>query len=458
MSVFDDLIAGAPLAQVRVIFIGYLQAAGSLVTSWVKGSDAEQWLETTVSTIWTATQNFGRTARGYSSIENAYDPGDADPLYPDNSDLPPAAGYLSNTGANWYDTTREGATAAVADIVMANTQPGATAQTYIPNAVTLTWANLSPPTPAPTYRPVNQASYEVDGGGTITAGPDGSILHPVDVTLLMTVECEQFGEVGNAPVNAMSLTTVLGTMAATNTSQAIGSDREARDTYIAKCKQAPKRNSLGGPGGALEYLATKTIEGEPLVNASGNPTSITKVQSSEDSSIGVATVYYATGAGGSAVPTEDVTAANENILSFAYATPDAVTLGPLTSSTGDVAVGGPGGAKATNTTIAISGTYRFRRVSGVDPATIPARIVAAIAAFFESNETNPIGGQDKDGTGAGTIYQSDIQEAAGAATTASGGNLGVYNVVLATPAGDTVIAAGHVAVPSTSTGDWTVAP
>jgi len=454
MNFFDLLIAPPTLAEVRAKMIAYLQAAAYPITNWIVGGAAQQDLEATASTIYIYAQQSARTARGYSSIDNAYDPGDVDPLYPDNANLPPEPGYLSNVGANWYDTDREGATYATCVMTLTNPSVGGTTQTFLPSGVTYTWT-VSPPPVAPTYRGVDQATYDVVGGGTITAAIDGTIVLPVGVAVYMPIVAEQAGSASNAPASTITLTTVLGLCSATNAASAIGRDREDRDAYIARCKLAPQRNSLGGPPGEIEYYATTNTDGSPLLNASGNPVNITKVYVSTNSGTGVVNAYYANEGGGAAVLTEDVTAANENINLNTYVTPDVITFGPLSSTVGDVAIGGPGGTKAEDVSIAVEGTYKYRKVAGVDPADIPARIVAAIEAFSQSPEDNPIGGKGQV-LGAGFVYAADIQAAAATATTASGGTLGIYDVLVTVPASDTAIPLGSVGVITSSAGDWTV--
>jgi acetylornithine deacetylase/succinyl-diaminopimelate desuccinylase-like protein len=207
-------------------------------------------------------------------------------------------------------------------------------------------------------------------------------------------------------------------------------DREGADAYRARCRKAASRGSLGGPRGAISYLAATQYDGSPVINGSGTASNITRTYVSQDSTTGIVDAYYASATG--PATSDDVTAANLNIQSYAYATPDAITFT---------------GAAAIATPITVSGTVKIRARPGLVVATVKQAIVDTLTAYFATLE---IGGVDQV-AGAGVVYTADLVAVVRTAYS------GIYDPVLSAPvAVSTAIALGHVATLVTSTASWTV--
>jgi hypothetical protein len=216
-----------------------------------------------------------------------------------------------------------------------------------------------------------------------------------------------------------------------NPSSVVGSSREPATAYRSRCRKAPARLSLAGPAAIYGYLANTNLDGTPLLNASAPPAQvgINRVATSEDSATGIVTVYFASPAG--APLPEDVTAANLNIQTYAFAVPDAITYS---------------GISATESTTFVSGSVRVKFATGLDVSRIKAAIVAKL---LEQWKEIPIGGMDSDGA-SGKIYLNDIEGIVKSAWP------GLYRVQIATPSGDTSISSNTVSVLNTSAGSWTV--
>lgn len=420
MSFFDDMIAASSIDEARAIIVGYAQAALLPVTSWIVGSVGQQMLEVATSLTYAAEQARGRIVRGFASLDTSTDPGDVDLYNPSNVDLEPAPGFLSFFGQNTFGTVRVEETFASGYVTFTNA--GVTARTFKPYALVFTWTANTPPSPAPTYR--NSAD------NTIYTNPDGSVTVAAGDELTIPVVAEERGTGSNTPAASLSLTTTLIGCTATNGSAVLAVDREAADTYRARCRQAPARVSLAGPDAAYQYLAVTNLDGTPLVNESENPVNINRVWVSQDSATGIVDVYYASPAGVAA--SEDVTAANDNIEAHAFAVPDAITFT---------------GASATATLINATGTAKIKNRAGLPTNEEIRQIIAN--AVKDAFKTFPIGGVDQDVDGNGVIYKVDLQAIAAAAFP------GLYNVVITSPIGaSTAIAAGHVATENQEADDW----
>lgn len=422
MSLFEDLIANETLVSVRARIVEQAKAADLKITNWLVGAVGQQTLEAFTQVTHQTSLNISAAIRGYGSLDTSTDPGDEDPYDSTNADLEPEAGFLSDHGASNYGTPRGEATFASGFVTFVN--GGTIARTFAPESLTFTWTDESPPSPPPTYRNAPDPA--------IYTNPDGTVTVAALATLVIPISAEEIGTRSNAPSSALSLTTTLSGCTATNAAPIAGTDRESAADYRARCRQAAARLSLGGPSAAYEYLAKTNLDGTVLLNASGNPVNISRVQVSQESDTGIVDVFYASPAG--AATSEDVTAANTNIELEAFATPDTITFT---------------GAAAVEVPIAVAGTAKVKAAAGVaDPeaaakAAIVAELVEAFAAY-------PVGGEDQV-DGAGVIYTRDIQADAAQAYP------GLYALLVTTPAGaSTALAKGEVATLNTTVGDWTV--
>jgi len=416
MGLFEDSQQPQTEAGIRAQIIAYAQAAGLQVTSWLVGSVGQQILETMISALYGYTQTVPTIVRGFASLDTATDPGDVDPYDATNAALTPAPGFLSNMGENTFGTERNQASNASGFVTFTNA--GIVPRTFAPYGLVFTRSYGSP---APTYTNTPDPAIYVNPGGTVTVAPSTSIDIPV--------EAISPGSANSATPTTLSLTTSLLGCSATNAAAILGTDREGADAYRARCRQAPARTSLGGPGAAIAYLAATQYDGTPVINGSGNASNITRVYVSSDSTTGIVDAYYASPTGPAVAA--DVTAANLNIQSYAYATPDAITYT---------------GVAATATTITCSGSVKIKARPGLVIATIKQAIVDTLTAYFA---TIPIGGVDQV-AGAGFVYAADIQAIIRTAYP------GLYDPALVSPGASTAIALGHVPVLSTSTASWTV--
>lgn len=426
MSLFDDAIAGLMISQVRATVLGYLQAAGLKVTNWRVVGVGKQMFEGFVAASQAYVSSQSAIVRGFASLDTSTDPGDVDAYDANNQDLPAAPGFLSAMGANGFGTRREEANFATGSATFVNAGPGA--RILAPGGVIWTWTEGTPPDPPPTYINTNDPSIYLDGTVTVPAG----------TSIVLPVRCQVQGAIGSAPANSLSLTTTLVGCTSTNANAIVGNDREDAATYRTRCRQAPARLSLGGPADAYAYLAVKKLDGTVLLNDSVPPvpTSITRVQVTQDSSTGIVNAYYASGSG--AAIADDITAAVRNTKFNALAVPDAITFT---------------GLAAIATTIHVVGTAKIKARIGITAQAVAQGIVASLVA---NGKSIPVGGVDQIAN-AGVVYTRDLEAFARA------GYSGLYDVVVTTPAGlSTAIAVGHVPVIQSVAGnglgsaDWTV--
>lgn len=421
MSFWSDILETTDADGVRALIIGYAQSGGLAITNWAVGGIGQQILEAVTETGANLTSVIAYVVRSYASLDTSTDPGDPDPYNAANVDYTPAAGGLSHLGENVYGTPREGATFAEGTVTF-NNSAGIVPRTFGPQSLVFTWTAVSPPSPPPVY--YNAAD------DTIYTNPDGTVTVDAGNTLDIPVKAYQEGSGSSAPASALTLTTSLTGVTATNAAAIVGTDRETATAYRARCRLAPARTSLGAPPATLIYLATTLLDGTPLENASETNVAINRVYVSSSSSTGIVDVYFASPTG--AASAEDVTAANANIQLDAYAVFDCVTY------TGQAAVAVP---------ITVVGTAKIKAGAGVVSATVRQAIVDALAAAFQEF---PIGGEDQV-AGAGVIYTRDLQAIAATAYA------GLYAVSVTTPAGaSTALAAGQVATYAGVIGNWTL--
>ncbi len=426
MSFFTDRIANVSQDSVRTEVVGQAQGADLKVTNWRIPGVANQILEAVIGAIYTAVNVIPTFVRGFASLDTSTDPGDEDPYDPNNVSMAPEEGFLSTYGKNTFGTTRTDATYAAGFFTLTNVGPSV--RTLAPEGLICTWTGGSPPSPPPTYINAADPSVYTNPDGTVTVGVGSSVTFPI--------QAQVKGAIASAPAGALTLTTTLVGCSGTNADPILGSNRESAPAYRDKCRQAPARLSLGGPSAAYNFLAQKNLDGTPLLNALGAPVNITRTQVTEDSATGIVNAYYATDSG--AAISVDVTAANQNIRTEAIAVPDAITFG---------------GFAATETSIHVVGTARIKARSGVTAAAVASGVVAALVA---NAKTIPVGGVDQV-AGAGVVYTGDLEAFARL------GYLGLYDVVISTPAGlSTAIPLGHVAVINSvagdglGSGDWTI--
>src|SRR5215204_6518885 len=98
MSLFDDVISGETLTNVREAVIGYVRAARLEITSWIVGDVGQQTFEAVTEAIWSFTQVTARITRGFVSLDTSTDPGDEDDFDLDNVNQTPEPGFLSALG------------------------------------------------------------------------------------------------------------------------------------------------------------------------------------------------------------------------------------------------------------------------------------------------------------------------------------------------------------------------
>jgi len=421
MGVFTDLLSSEAMTSVRRRIVEAAQSAELLITAWVEGDVAEQMLQVVSLVAYQTSRSVTAIVRGYASLDTSTDPGDVDPYDPDNEDLEPEPGFLSNMGESWFSTPRQDATFASGYVTFNNTL-GIVARTFAPDSLTFTWTGGTPPSPAPTYR--NSAD------DTIYTNPDGTVTVAAGASLDIPVTAEEIGTRSNAHASTLSLTTTLSGVTATNASPIIGTDREAAGPYRERCRQAPSRMSMAGPPHIYAYLAKTKLDGTPLLNASGNQVNITRVQVIDDSDTGDVDVYFASGSG--AASSEDVAAANANIELESFSVPG------TRSYTGQAASEVP---------ISVGGTAKLASYAGASVADAKQAIVDALTAAFA---TYDIGGKDRV-AGAGKLYTNDFQ------AVAANAYKGLYDLEVTTPVADeTALAKGNVGTITTTVGDWSV--
>jgi Baseplate J-like protein len=419
---FLDIISPASESTIRSRILGFAQGAGLKITSWITGDIGQQVFEMSVSSASSFVQIVSQVVRGFASLDTSTDPGDEDSYDPSNVDAEPGLGFLSAYGENVFGTTRSPETFASGSVLFVNA--GTSARDIAPEGVTFTWTEGSPPSPPPTYH--NSADT------TVYTNPDGTVTIAAGTSLELPVECDTIGAQGTCPSGSLSLTTTLLGCTATNSEAIVGNDRESAAVYRARCRLSSARISLGGPNAAYEYLASKNLDGTPLMNGATPPApvGITRVYVSQDSSTGIVNTYYASNTGPAIA--EDVTAANANIELECFAVPDAITF------TGMAAVAVP---------VHVTGSARIKAAPGITEAVVKAAIVSELTSMWP---TIPIGGFDQT-AGAGVLYTTDIS------AWAKGAYPGLYDVVAVVPGGaTTALALGKVATLQCASSDWTV--
>jgi phage-related baseplate assembly protein len=432
-----DFFSPEVMTATRARIVGWAQAAGLVLTNFIKGSVPEQVLETMTQTANFYAAIASRVIRGRASLDTATDPGDFDPYDATNASAAHEPGYLSEYGAGMYGTRRIGDDFATGIMTITNNSGSAV---YIaPEAVTF----AKTADPSVTYRNSADAS--------IYTNPDGTATIAAGDTLDVPIVCEIQGTTGNAGAGAVSLVTTLGTsVTASNSAQIRAQELEEADAYRARCRTAAALLSLNGPADAYRFICLGAYKDDDnniffyppfgdgttgvgvdsdgnfvlLPNAVGTSVGVTRVYVDEDNADGTVDVYIAGAAGNpGSQALADITA----LLNAVYL-PQCNTVSYH---------------NATNVTVNIVGTIKAKAGAGVTQSVIEDAADAALATAFEGWD---IGGFDQT-AGAGTIYHEEYE------STVNGAHPKIYKVTIATPAGDTSLAKGQVAVLGSTT--WT---
>lgn len=435
----SDYYFAETISATRARIVGYAKAAGLILTNFIKGSVPEQIMEAVTSTANHAAAQSSQVVRGVDNLDSATDPGDYDPYDASNQAAAPGPGALSAMGAGRYGTPRLDNTFATGFFTIDNTANGS--PLYVsPEQVTFTRSTVHAVTGAP-------VTYRNSGDATVYTNPDGTATVPALGTLDVPVSSEEKGTYCNAGAGTLSLTTVLGPgVTGTNALAILASDREAADPYRARCKTAPAILSPNGADDAYRWIAISAKKNSDTLSlfffppwgdgttgigiddatnknrvsipgATGDSLGISDVYVDSDNTTGNVGVYYRTAAG---VPAGGVVT-DIAALSNAYVRPQCNTV------THYAAVG---------VTITIAATVKAKAGSGVTAAVVAAAVNTALDAAFASWA---IGGYDQT-AGAGTIYRDEIM------AVINGAHPAIYHVTLTTPAGDTALAKGRVAV------------
>lgn len=417
----------ATLAEVQSKIAQFAAVGKLFINAWMVGDPAEQFYQAISRTIQYYTAQNATVVRGFVSLDTATDPGDEDPYSPGNAALDPVPGFLSYLGENNYYTFRILETYATTSVTFENT----TAFSVGPFAAdSLTFS--IPTHPEITYRNSAMPSLYTGPGGTLT------VLAGQTVTL--DIEAESPGSLSKASPGEITVLVggALG-VNVTNPGAAIGNDRENAPNYRQRCREQAASVSPNGHADAYRYLSRTNANGTPLLQSltvspvgdGATAVSITRLYVSQSSTTGIVTVYFADDDGASSAV--NVATANENITLNVIAVPDCVTYS---------------GLPAVNVPITVTWAVKYR-AKYLGQSISGAVVKAAIGAALEDRFANyPIGGFDQT-AGAGTIYAADVRAVVERAHPA------IYTATLSSPAGDTALALGRVAVLTTPTGTET---
>jgi hypothetical protein len=420
MTFFSDLLVASNLTEVRNLVLGYASSAGLAITNWAVGGVGQQTFEAVAAGVQAFSSVVAQVTRGFASLDTSTDPGDYDAYDSTNQSKSPDVGFLSSFGHNTFGTERAEMTFASGTFTLTNA--GSVARTFSPGGLSFQRSTASSDGSYPTYYNVEDA--------TVYTNPDGSVSVAAGASVSFPIQAYEAGTKSNAPSSTITLTSSLLGCSGTNPDPVLGTDREDADVYRERCRQASARLSFGGPEDAITYLAAKNLDGTPLTNSLGNIVNINRAQVIGSAGTGIVTAYYAAPSG---EPVEDdVIAANNNIMTNAYAVPDAITFV---------------GEAATEQSLSVQGTARVRASSGVSTATLAALAAAAVEEYAASI---PIGGVDRV-AGAGVLYTRDLEDAVRRAVPS------LYAVQVTSPSGaSTAVSAGQVVVISSTSSDWTV--
>lgn len=431
----EDLIKKPSLVATKETVLALGQALGLPFTAWLSsGAPSGQWIELLARANYTLLDGpVVEYARAWF-LEHATDPGDEGDLALDQT---PRAGSLSRLGKSFYNTVRREQTQATGFITLTNTG----SQPTLPIPVGGLTFSRSTPAADGSY-PKYKNTYSADYSGpsqTLIIGAGGSITVPIASVQLGTVANATSGQITDID------TTSYGLISCTNALPVLGSEREARDVYIARCRNRGAGLAPGGPAAAYLRAATTAKDGTPLQRYDGSgPVLTTRAYVSPASASGVVTMTIATDSGTS--DATDVTTVLANVQGVVAGTlldpsgvlPDCVTFYL---------------SAAPVTTITTSGSVKVKTKTGITSAIVKQAIVDTHALVAK---TYPLGGYDQT-LGAGTIYLSDIIGLVmGAGDGSVSPKFDIYSVTISSPGGNTAIGVGGVPVFSTATGSWTV--
>ena len=451
MVAFADLVEVPTLAQQKSSLITLMQTLDPPLpaTDWTPGSASERWTEIVPRAIDAFLSNTVTQAVRAFFLELATDPGDAGDRAADHT---PRPGWLSALGSGWYGVQRGNAKYASGFVKITN---AGTSTTDPIAPFDLTFQRSTPNSDGgyPTYRNSADNAIYTGLGGTITLAPGASITLPITA--------EQIGSESSASTGQITVcqTQSFGTLTVTNAAPVLGSDREDRALYIARCRQQASSASPHGAADAYRYASTTNGLGDPLPLYDGSGvTSVNRIYVSASNSTGTVTVYLANPSGPATAV--EVTSANgcinglqipDPVSGVVHNTapigvvPDTVAIGPTIL---DAITGAPGPAAAVATNMGpMQCTAKIKAVPGMGRNALisaaQAAIAADFAAFFSSPDTAPIGGVDQV-SGAGVIYTADLQDVV---KDAYEGIYGILNfTVLGGGGASTAIALGRVPV------------
>jgi phage-related baseplate assembly protein len=262
------------------------------------------------------------------------------------------------------------------------------------------------------------ATYHNTTGGTLAgAGTTTTPTSPGD-TLTVDVIADLAGSGGSADATRIDtlVTTLLG-VSCSNADAAVGVDEPDDEAIRQLCRDKAASLSPNGPAEAYSYVA--------LTPALTGIQTVTRARVYPDSETGDVQVYVA-GPGG-AISGGDVTAVQAAI--DRNATPQCFTA--------TVAAANPVSVAVTYT------LWLYQTPGGPSQADVEAAVSAALGAFFAAR---PIGGDIIPPATTGALYKGAIESVIGRAYPGQ-----TFRVSLTSPAGDTALGNGDVAVLGTVT-------
>lgn len=240
-------------------------------------------------------------------------------------------------------------------------------------------------------------------------------------TLPLTFEADEAGSGSSAGAGEIDeLVTSFTNVEVTNPNAAVGIDEQAESTTRQQCRDKLDSLSPNGPKGAYSYVSRN----RDLTGTSN----VTRVRVFSDSDTGDVTIYLAGPSGALAEP--DRALVEAAILK--WATPLCIT---------------PEVFSATNVSVPVTYQLWLYASANRTSAEVQADVAAALQAMFAAR---PIGGDIVSPATTGALYKSLIESTIRAVYPQA------FRVVVGTPAGDTALANGEVAVLGTVTPTVTI--
>lgn len=411
---YEKSIVPSTVDEVKETVADFAALGGLDLTAWQAGDPGEQLYQALAETTQQYSSLNSQAVRGFV-LALATDPGDVDPYNPVNETLEPASGFLSELGLNEFFTTRREKTYGTTLQTFVNTS--GTPYDIYPGSVTVAKSGYP------------DITYRTDVDASIYTGPGGKYVLAGGATAHLPIVADSPGAASSAtPGQLTVLVTGLIGVTTTNPNPATGEDREDADVYRARCRTQAASVSPNGPPDAYRRLANTNVDGTPLLQSLTlgydgiTPVAITRVYVSQGSATGTVTCYFADVDGPASA--EDVATANENITLLAITVPDCIIYAGLAAVAHTITATWAVKYKAKLNNVPISG------------GAVTAAIQAALAARFQGYD---IGGFDQV-AGAGTIYWEDIR------STVHKSHPAIYNTTISSPAGDTALTLGQVAV------------